>query len=75
MVYINGVRPGAKSIANLLASRVLTPTRVSILIVMSTVVLTNTFEKNAFSERLSPHGFDFHSMFVVDLMHEFELGV
>jgi hypothetical protein len=75
MVYMEGVRPGAKSIANLLASRALIPTRVSILVVTSTVALTNTFEKNAFSERLSRHGFDFHSMFVVDLMHEFELGV
>lgn len=28
-----------------------------------------------FSERLSKYGFDFHSMFIVDLLHEFELGV
>ena len=31
--------------------------------------------QNAFSERLSKFGFDFHSMFVVDMLHEFELGV
>ena len=31
--------------------------------------------QNAFSESLSKYGFDFHSMFVVDLLHEFELGV
>jgi len=31
--------------------------------------------QNAFSERLSKYGFDFHSMFVVDMLHEFELGV
>ncbi|KAF8189074.1 hypothetical protein BJ912DRAFT_851013, partial [Pholiota molesta] len=30
---------------------------------------------NAFSVKLSPHGFDYHSMFVPDLLHEFELGV
>ncbi|EGN93613.1 hypothetical protein SERLA73DRAFT_63876 [Serpula lacrymans var. lacrymans S7.3] len=30
---------------------------------------------NAFSERLGPLGFDVHSMLVVDMMHEFELGV
>lgn len=29
---------------------------------------------NAFSERLSQFGFDFHSMFVPDLLHEIELG-
>jgi hypothetical protein len=31
--------------------------------------------QSAFSTRLSPHGFNFYSMFVVDLLHEFELGV
>ncbi|KAJ8592983.1 hypothetical protein M405DRAFT_786759 [Rhizopogon salebrosus TDB-379] len=31
--------------------------------------------RNAFSERLSPLGFDFYSLFVPDFMHEFELGV
>jgi len=31
--------------------------------------------KNAFSQKLSKFGFNFFSMFVVDIMHEFELGV
>ncbi|KAI0063164.1 hypothetical protein BV25DRAFT_453896, partial [Artomyces pyxidatus] len=31
--------------------------------------------RNAFSKKLSEYGFDFHEMFVVDLLHEFELGV
>ncbi|KAH9954823.1 hypothetical protein BGW80DRAFT_390490, partial [Lactifluus volemus] len=31
--------------------------------------------RNAFSQRLFQHGFDFYKMFVPDLMHEFELGV
>jgi hypothetical protein len=30
--------------------------------------------QNAFSDRLAPLGHDFFSMFVVDLMHDFELG-
>jgi hypothetical protein len=30
--------------------------------------------QNAFSEKLSQFGFDFHSMLVPDFMHEFELG-
>ena len=34
-----------------------------------------TFVKNAFSERLGHAGFDFFLMLVVDLLHEFELGV
>ena len=33
------------------------------------------FVQNAFSERLSPLGFNLFAIFVVDLMHEFELGV
>lgn len=31
--------------------------------------------QNAFSARLSGEGFDFFVLLVVDLMHEFELGV
>ena len=31
--------------------------------------------KNAFSERLFRLGFNFFSIFLVDFMHEFELGV
>ena len=31
--------------------------------------------QNAFSDRLSAHGFNLFSMLVVDLMHEVELGV
>ena len=30
MIYVDGVRPGADAISNLLASRALVPTRVSI---------------------------------------------
>ncbi|PPR02756.1 hypothetical protein CVT24_002089 [Panaeolus cyanescens] len=31
--------------------------------------------QNSFSQRLSQFQFDFHTMFTVDLLHEFELGV
>lgn len=43
--------------------------RLSKLVVLSMIV------KNAFAERLGPTGFDFFRMLVVDLLHEFELGV
>lgn len=33
------------------------------------------FGQNTFVEKLSPFSFDPHQMLVVDLMHEFELGV
>jgi len=32
-------------------------------------------QQNAFSDRLAGLGFNFFLMLVVDLMHEFELGV
>lgn len=31
--------------------------------------------QNAFSDRLSPYGFNLYKMLLPDLMHEFELGV
>jgi hypothetical protein len=31
--------------------------------------------QSAFSQRLSEHGFDLYPMLVVDLLHEFKLGV
>ena len=36
---------------------------------------TNTVVKNAFSDKLSAFGFNLFIMLVVDLLHEFELGV
>jgi len=44
---------------------------------MSPLVLyiADGYLQNTFSERLGPHGVDFHSLLVVDLLHEFELGV
>lgn len=34
-----------------------------------------SLSQNAFSKRLQPIGFNLFDMLVVDLMHEFELGV
>ena len=39
----------------------------------SHIALNNS--KNTFAERLSPFSFDIFSSLVVDLMHEFELGI
>jgi hypothetical protein len=38
-------------------------------------LISNLTPQNAFSEALAPLGFDFFPMLVIDLMHEFELGV
>jgi hypothetical protein len=37
--------------------------------------VNSNVSQNAFSEKLGPYGFDFYSLFVPDLLHEFELGV
>ena len=40
-----------------------------------TLLISSFFLQNAFSEKLSQFGFNFFSIFLVDFMHEFELGV
>jgi hypothetical protein len=65
-----------KSIADLLGS--LTPTRVSHFVPFQNPFLFSflfLYIQNAFSEHLEKYRLNFHSLFVVDLMHEFELGV
>jgi hypothetical protein len=44
------------------------------LVSRDTIALLTTRCQNAFSERLAPLGYDYFSMFVVDIMHDFELG-
>jgi hypothetical protein len=38
------------------------------------IALLTASHQNTFSDRLAPLGYDFFSMFVVDLMHDVELG-
>lgn len=74
MVYVKGIRPSAKAVSDLLASRSLTPTQVSYSVFLNSYLILISIQ-NAFLECLSKYGLEFHSLFVVDLMHEFELGV
>ena len=46
----------------------------SFLITFQSLTIYN-YKQNAFSESLSPTGFDLFRMLVIDLLHEFELGV
>src|ERR1700678_33344 len=73
-IYKKGVNVKSKLIKDLLGPKGWTPTRVRSFDFMKP--LTNHFHiQNAFSAKLSKLGFDFHSMFVPDLLHEVELGV
>jgi len=74
LLYESGKRPNSKAMAKILGPKSLAPNQVcSIFFSGHSVDLGH--QQNAFSEHLGPHGFDFHTMFVVDLLHEFELGV
>jgi len=76
MLYEKGIQPSVKAIPNLLASRSLTPTRVSYFMSLNTLSDLIVYAvQNTFSERLEKYRLNFHSLFVVDLLHEFELGV
>ena len=43
--------------------------------VVNILLIDHYHVQNVFSTRLSEHGFNFYPMLVVDLLHEFELGV
>lgn len=67
--YING-----RQIAALLGTMSLVPTLVTCYC-DSRYIYCLIKHQNAFSSQLSMHGFNFFSLFVPDLLHEFELGV
>ena len=60
-------------VETLLKNLSLVPTLVKPPFILSVLALIS--HKNTFAERLSPFGFDIFPALVVDLMHEFELGV
>jgi hypothetical protein len=64
----------SKRIEEYLGAGSLVPIRVSIIDSVAILRFTH-IHQNAFSLRLSTFGFNFHSMLVPDLLHEFELGV
>ena len=75
-IFQKGVNVKSKPLQRLLDPKGWTPTRVRSLNLHKPP--TNRFQisiQNAFSNKLSMHGFNFYSMFVPDLLHEFELGV
>jgi hypothetical protein len=73
-IYERGYSLGSIFIKRLLELGSFTPSRVRFLS-QSLAGFSHNLSQNAFSERLQELGFNFYSMFVPDLMHEFELGV
>lgn len=72
-IYEQGVHINGKWVDSLLGPESLVPTRVGETRLITQIWLNDN--QNAFSAQLSEHGFNFYSMFVPDLLHEFELGV
>jgi hypothetical protein len=76
LIFEKGLRPGSKKISNIIGAHSLTPNRVRVCFSLFLWNPNTDYHcQNAFSERLGPHGVDYHALFVVDLLHEFELGV
>ena len=73
-IYQLGKAIKSVTVERILKEHSLVPTLVSFgTLLRSHIALNNS--KNTFAERLLPFGFDIFSSLVVDLMHEFELGI
>ena len=72
-IYGSALGVTSTAVENLLKDQSLAPASVSFVIFSS--LNRDYFVENAFSDRLACLGFNLFCMLVVDLMHEFELGV
>ena len=76
LIYERNYVVNTSKIKELLRDQSLVPTTVSEDASKSALIwCTNTVAKNTFSDKLSAFGFNLFAMLVVDLLHEFELGV
>lgn len=75
LIYDRGYGVRSNAVENLLKEHSLVPTSVHVHHCRIVVRVLTTIFQNAFSERLGCLGFNLFVMLVVDLMHEFELGV
>src|ERR1700710_1585152 len=75
LIYDRGYGVRSNAVENLLKEHLLVLTSVHVHHCRIVDRVLTTIFQNAFSERLGCLGFDLFFMLVVDLMHEFELGV
>jgi hypothetical protein len=73
LIYQRGAPVDGKRVKSILNSESLVPTRISCSFYIQ-ITTTNKLQ-NAFSDQLFKFGFNFFLMLVVDMLHEFELGV
>jgi hypothetical protein len=75
-IYERGYAVGGDAIDGILGTKCIVPTRVSLQLNPLFIRPNKSWLfQNAFTNKLSKFGLDHHQMFVVDLLHEFELGV
>jgi hypothetical protein len=76
IIYKKNYAVDTDSVEAILKGESLVPTLVCFGNALSKHYLNNLFQfQSAFTEKLGPFGFDHFKMLLVDLMHEFELGV
>jgi hypothetical protein len=75
LIYGRNWAVDSKPVQRILQPESLVPTEVSQILYIYINVVNNMFPQNAFSDRLSQFGFNLFSIFLVDFMHEIELGV
>lgn len=76
IIYKNNYAVNTESVELMLKEQSLVPTLVSAISIRSPKKSSyDNSMQNAFSTRLGLRGFNLFSMFVVDLLHEFELGI
>ena len=75
IIYKKNYAVDSKAVQTILREQSLVPTSVSTVVGCFPDMRANFWPQNAFSKRLGPLGFNLFVMLIVDLMHEFELGV
>ena len=73
-IFEKGMGIGSARVEGILKKRSEVPTRVCIEQTLHRFLIL-VYLQNAFSTRFSKYGYNFHSMFVPNLLHEFEIGV
>src|SRR5262245_57089367 len=73
IIYEKNYVVNSKAVDALLKDQSLVPTDVSCQLI--SLQISDDLEQNAFSKRLNHLGFNLFVMLIVDLLHEFELGV
>lgn len=75
LIYKDNYVMDSVQVEELLKAESFVPTKVSLQIALYVVIPDSDNGQNTFSVHLSHLGFNYFAMVVVDLLHEFELGV